>query len=200
MTETTITRNEAIRTIYNTVFLLDADEEKFIRYTNKKRTAIEETISLEKFAKLMREAIERKEELVKDYEKFEEVDDKIENENLEEMDYDDLEHLFIKKIDKENYFVAQWEWNTMAQQLCTAICKIKYRRFNDWDKYTSKCCRDEVWTYASRIHNHCFKLKRDSNYKENLRYMLIRWLQVIDSFANKPAVWSVYDEVWTFSK
>lgn len=107
MTTTTITRNEAVRTIYNTVFLWDADEEKFVRYTNKERTAVEENITLEKFARLMREAIERKEKLVKAYEKFVEVDDKIENENLEEMDYDDLEHLFIKKIDKENYFVAQ---------------------------------------------------------------------------------------------
>jgi len=76
MTETTITRNEAIRTIYNTVFLLDADEEKFVRYTDKKRTAVKENITLEKFARLIKEAIERKEELVKDYEKFLETDDK----------------------------------------------------------------------------------------------------------------------------
>lgn len=106
-----------------------------------------------------------------------------------------LENEFNKKIEQWNYLPDEWEWLTKATQLATAICKIDYRYYNDGDRYDRT---SEIWTYANRIHNHCFKLKRFSNYEDNLKYMLIMWISIIDSLSDVRAEWSVYTEEWTW--
>lgn len=116
---------------------------------------------------------------------------------LNNRSYERLENEFITLIDRGNYLPRSGEWETMATQLATAVCKIKYRYFNDGDKYTSLRCKEEVGTFANRIHNNCFKLKRFDDYEDNLKYMLIMAISIIDSLKDTPAKGSVYEEKGT---
>lgn len=117
--------------------------------------------------------------------------------NLFDLSLDQLAELADTKIGFETYLPHQWEWETLASQLATATAKIVHRYFNDWDEYTKRRCEDELWTFANRIHNHCFKLKRNKDYERNLKYLIINTLFIIDSLADKPKEWSIYSETGT---
>jgi len=119
---------------------------------------------------------------------------------LNNRSLDRLQKEFDLVCERWNYLPERWEWETMATQLATAICKINYRYWNDWDRYDRRSCRYELWTFASWIHNNCFKLKRFKDYEDNLKYMLIMWMSIIDSLKNEDSRWSVYEEVWTWNK
>lgn len=116
---------------------------------------------------------------------------------LKHLTLDELTNLAEKYFNEKWYFLPYWEWTTMATQLCTACCKLVYKYWNDWDRY-DRASVNCMWTYANWIHNHCFKLKRFSDYNDNLRYMVIKTLEMIDDLADKPAVWSVYDQKWVW--
>ena len=109
---------------------------------------------------------------------------------------DRLENEFNYMLNKWNYLPVEWEWETMATQLATAICKIDYRWHNDGDRYDRQSCRYELWTFANRIHNNVFKLKRFNDYEDNLKYLLIKWMRYLIWLDKYPKKWSVYEEKW----
>lgn len=117
--------------------------------------------------------------------------------NLETLTFNELTEFADKYFAEKGYFLPQGEWDTMATQLCSACCKIVYRWWNDWDQYDKRSGAYDVWTQANWIHNRVFKLKRFNDYEANLRYLIIKTLEVIDSLADKPAEWSIYTEEWT---
>lgn len=110
-------------------------------------------------------------------------------EQLEKMDLNSLREYADSVFSP--YFVSEGEGETKASQLVTATCKIVYRYFNDWDRFDRSNCA-HLETYVNWIRKNCFKMKSTSDYKEKLKYLLIRAIQNIDSYANQPKIWTVY--------
>ena len=98
----------------------------------------------------------------------------------------------------EDYLPSRWQGCTMAQQLAVCTSKIVYRWFNDGDEYDKVRCQEELWTFANRIHNRVFKLKRDKDYETNLKYLLINAMFYVDRLTGVPAQWDVYEEQGTW--
>lgn len=65
-----ITRKEAIDTIYDVVFLLSLREDEFKSYADRNRNKVQDWMSLDHYSRILRECMERKEEIIKEVEEW----------------------------------------------------------------------------------------------------------------------------------
>ena len=113
--------------------------------------------------------------------------------NIYRMDLTSLCEFGDAFFAERGYFVPEWQWETKAQQLCTCVCKILHRYWNDWDEYNKWYWRETCWRAARWIKNHCFKWKTEKTYDRNLRNLLIETLITIDKYSKTPAEWNIYE-------
>lgn len=113
--------------------------------------------------------------------------------NFYEMDLYQLCEYADWLFESRGYFIAEWQGETKAQQLCTCVCKILHRYWNDWDEYNKWYWRETCWRAARWIKKHCFKFKLWNSYRETLRNILIDTLHNIDKYAELPVEWNIYE-------
>lgn len=108
----------------------------------------------------------------------------------------------IRKI--ESYVPDEWEWNTKAEQLATAVNKLVYRYYNDWDRYDEDYA-NEVANYANWIERNAFELPEAVltrwEYEDNLQTIVDRANELIEEWKEMPKVWSIYSNrswKWTY--
>ena len=113
--------------------------------------------------------------------------------NIYKMDLSSLCDFGDAFFAERGYFVPVGQGDTKAQQLCTCVCKILHRYWNDWDEYNKWYWR-ETCGYAARwIKNHCFKWKISKTaYRTTLRNLLIETIIHIDKYSDSPVEWDIY--------
>ena len=113
--------------------------------------------------------------------------------NLYKMDLSSLCEFGDAFFAERGYFVPEGQGETKAQQLCTCVCKILHRYWNDWDEYNKGYWRETCWYAARWIKNHCFKWKiSKTSYRTTLRNLLIETLIHIDKYSDSPVEWDIY--------
>lgn len=102
----------------------------------------------------------------------------------------------------KEYLPNKWEWETKAEQLATAVNKLIYRYYNDWDRYDEDY-GNNVSNYANWIEKNAFELPEsvstNSEYEANLKEILNKTMDMIDNLKNDKKVWSVYKTEWKWT-
>ena len=113
--------------------------------------------------------------------------------NIYKMSLRELTEYADEFFSERGYFVPEGQGETKAQQLCTCVCKILYRYWNDWDLYNKWYGRETCWYAARWIKKNCFKFKAENNYERTLKNILIETLNIIDKYENTPTEWNIYE-------
>lgn len=111
---------------------------------------------------------------------------------------------------QDRYLPLQGEGDNMATQICTAVCKLVYKWYNDGDVFDNTYAMEgwcnDLSSYANWLHKHCGNTAQlilekiqychtDEEY-EDLLVDLADYLldaERLESYAGQPKVDSVYD-------